>query len=235
MPNRSPLDIYLQNRINENASKLSKTIDETLQREQQCLELIVQSINHCKMNIAKCDKIIKSCRIQSLPIYQAKRNAFHDNLVIWNTLGHIQMASIEMKGFIKQFSSGTSEIREQQNIIKSAYVSIYETSKRLIDGTGDIMKFLSSNFVSYDSSSLKLVRKELTTFRENNKDKLILVRNKIAAHRDSDVCEQIETIEGLHLSEAVSLITEYGSIINKLGAVTSPLKALGIKRLEATK
>lgn len=81
MPNRSPLDIYLQNRINENASKLSKTIDETLQREQQCLELIVQSINHCKMNIAKCDKIIKSCRVQSLPIYQEKRNAFHDNLV----------------------------------------------------------------------------------------------------------------------------------------------------------
>ncbi len=235
MPNRSPLDIYLQNRINENASKLSKTIDDTLQREQQCLELIVQSINHCKMNIAKCDKIIKSCRVQSLPIYQAKRNAFHDNLVIWNTLGHIQMASIEMKGFIKQFSSGALGIGEQQNIIKSAYVSIYETSKRLIDGTGDIMKFLSSNFVSYDSSSLKLVRKELTTFRENNKDKLILVRNKIAAHRDSDVCEQIETIEGLHLSEAVSLITEYGRIINKLGVVTSPLKALGIKRLEATK
>lgn len=235
MTNRSPLDIYLQNRINENASKLSKTIDETLQREQQCLELIVQSINHCKMNIAKCDKIIKSCRVQSLPIYQAKRNAFHDNLVIWNTLGHIQMASIEMKGFIKQFSSGTSEIREQQNIIKSAYVSIYETSKRLIDGTGDIMKFLSSNFVTYDSSQLKSVRKELTTFRENNKDKLILVRNKIAAHRDSDVCEQIETIEGLHLSEAVSLITEYGNIINKLGVVTSPLQALGVKQLETTK
>lgn len=143
------------------------------------------------------------------------------------------MASIEMKGFIKQFSSGALEIREQQNIIKSAYISIYETSKRLIDGTGDIMKFLSSNFVSYDSSQLKSVRKELTTFRENNKDKLILVRNKIAAHRDSDVCEQIETIEGLHLSEAVSLITEYGSIINKLGAVTSPLQALGIKRLKA--
>lgn len=115
-----------------------------------------------------------------------------------------------------------------------AFMSDYYRLKALY-GTGDIMKFLSSNFVSYDSSSLKLVRKELTTFRENNKDKLILVRNKIAAHRDSDVCEQIGTIEGLHLSEAVSLITEYGRIINKLGVVTSPLKALGIKRLEATK
>lgn len=35
MTKQSPLDFYLQNRINENASKLSKTVDETLQREQQ--------------------------------------------------------------------------------------------------------------------------------------------------------------------------------------------------------
>lgn len=235
MTNRSPLDIYLQNHINENASKLRETVDESLIEEQKCLEEIVNGVKFCKKEIAKCDKCMKSCNIKSLPLYRSKRDAFHDNLTIWNTLGHIQMASIEMKDFIKQFSSGTLEIREQQNIIKSAYVSIYETSKKLIDGTGDIMKFLSSNFVNYDSSSLKLVRKELTTFRENNKDKLILVRNKIAAHRDSDVCEQIETTERLHLSEAVSLITEYGSIINKLGVVTSPLKALGIKRLEAVK
>lgn len=235
MTKQSPLDIYLQNRINENARKLREIVDETLQKEQSCLKLIIQSVHFCKKQIAICDKHMKCCSLQSLRYYEAKRKAFRDNLTIWNTLGHIQMASIEMKEFIRQLTSKDLREQDKQNIIKSAYVSIYETSKRLVDGTGDLMKFISSNFVSYDSSSLKLVRKELTTFRENNKDKLILVRNKIAAHRDSDVCEQIETIEGLHLSEAVSLITEYGRIINKLGVVTSPLKALGIKRLEATK
>ena len=235
MTKQSPLDIYLQNRINENARKLREIVDETLQKEQSCLKLIIQSVHFCKKQIAICDKHMKCCSLQSLRYYEAKRKAFRDNLTIWNTLGHIQMASIEMKEFIRQLTSKDLREQDKQNIIKSAYVSIYETSKRLVDGTGDLMKFISSNFVSYDSSSLKLVRKELTTFRENNKDKLILVRNKIAAHRDSDVCEQIGTIEGLHLSEAVSLITEYGRIINKLGVVTSPLKALGIKRLEATK
>lgn len=235
MTKQSPLDIYLQNRINENARKLREIVDESLQKEQSCLKLIIQSVHFCKKQIAICDKHMKCCSLQSLRYYEAKRKAFRDNLTIWNTLGHIQMASIEMKEFIRQLTSKDLREQDKQNIIKSAYVSIYETSKRLVDGTGDLMKFISSNFVSYDSSSLKLVRKELTTFRENNKDKLILVRNKIAAHRDSDVCEQIGTIEGLHLSEAVSLITEYGRIINKLGVVTSPLKALGIKRLEATK
>jgi phage-related minor tail protein len=150
-------------------------------------------------------------------------------------MGHIQMASIEMKGFIKQLTSNNLSIREQQNIIKSAYVSIYETSKRLIDGTGDIMKFISSNFVTYDSSPLKLTRKELTSFRESNKGILTLVRNKVAAHRDTDICEQIATMEGLHLSDLVSLIVEYGNIINNLGKVVSPIKTLGINRLEATK
>lgn len=235
MTKQSPLDIYLQNRINENARKLREIVDETLQKEQSCLQLIIQSVHFCKKEIAICDKLMKCCSLQSLRYYEAKRKAFRDNLTIWNTLGHIQMASIEMKEFIRQLTSKDLREQDKQNIIKSAYVSIYETSKRLVDGTGDLMKFISSNSISYDTAQLKFTRKELTTFRENNKGKLINVRNKIAAHRDSDICNQIETLESLHLSDAVSLINEYGSIINKLGVVTSPLQVLGLKLLEATK
>lgn len=235
MTNKSPLDIFLQARIAENAMKLSNLVDVTLQKEQACLELIVHNINHCKKNIALCNKRMKNCGVQSLPTYISKKSAFHDNLTIWNTMGHIQIASIEIKGFIKQLASENLCIKDQRDIIKSAYVSIYETSKRLIDSTADIMKFISSEFPSYNSSGLRVIRKELTTFREINKDRLTKVRNKIVAHRDADVCEQIATMENLHLSEAVTLINEYGTIINKLGDVLSPIKSFGIKRLEDTK
>ena len=43
----------------------------------------------------------------------------------------------------------------------------------------------------------------------------------------------MEVIEGLHLANAVQLIVEYEDIINKLGNVTSPIKELGLKRLQA--
>ena len=70
-------------------------------------------------------------------------------------------------------------------------------------------------------------------FREDNKDSLTSVRNKIDAHRDEDVCMQIETAENLHLSDAVKLILDYGRIVNELGTVVSPMKQLGILRLES--
>lgn len=93
------------------------------------------------------------------------------------------------------------------------------------------MKFINSNFPSNDYSALKDVKKNLAKFREDNADELKNVRNTVAAHRDNDICNQLDTLEGLHLSDAVKLVIEYGNIINDLGAVVSPIKELGIKEL----
>lgn len=57
------------------------------------------------------------------------------------------------------------------------------------------------------------------------------MRNNVAAHRDNDVCKQLDISENLHLSDAVKLVVEYGNIINDLGTVVSPIKGLGIKML----
>lgn len=109
----------------------------------------------------------------------------------------------------------------------------YMIKRKLVDSTGKLMKFVNSEFPSYDVSLFKDVKKELTKFREDNKDSLTSVRNKIDAHRDEDVCMQIETAENLHLSDAVKLILDYGRIVNELGTVVSPMKQLGILRLES--
>ena len=229
---KSPLDCFLQQRINNNAKELKSTLNETLQIEQDCLEQICLSINHCKKNITACEEQIKKCSSASLPVYEAKKTAFKDNLTIWNMLGHIQMASIEMKEYLKRLSVTDIDEWEQRDVIKSAYTAIYETSKKLIDTTGNIIKFIQSYFPSYDYGTLAVARKELTRFIEQNKAELTRVR--IDAHRDVEVSTQIDIIEGLHLAEAVQLIIDYGNVINKLGEATSPIKELGIKRLQAS-
>ena len=101
---KSPLDRFLEQRINDNAKELKQTLNETLRMEQNCLEQIRHSINHCKNNIAVCEKQIKKCSSASLAILETKKSAFKDNLLIWNTMGHIQMASIEMKEYMKRLS-----------------------------------------------------------------------------------------------------------------------------------
>lgn len=93
---KSPLDCFLQQRISDNAKELKNTLNETLQEEQDCLELIHGCIMHCKQNIANCEERINKCSLAARSIYETKKLAFKDNLTIWNMLGHIQMASIEM-------------------------------------------------------------------------------------------------------------------------------------------
>ena len=229
---KSELDLFLQERIRENKEELSRNLEATLQYEQNCLEEIVKGIKHCKSNIEKCNKALEKASISNMAVWNAKKEVFKDNLAIWNTLGHIQMASIEMKRYTKVLSSDNDDWAKH-DAIKSAYTSIYETSKKLVDCTGKLMKFINYEFTSYDFSLFKEVRKELTKFREDNKDALTNVRNTIDAHRDEDVCMQIETAENLHLSDAVKLILDYGRIVNKLGTVVSPMKQLGILRLES--
>lgn len=229
---KSELDIFLQERIRENEEELCRNLDATLQYEQNCLEEIVKGIRHCKSNIEKCNKALEKASISNMAVWNAKKGAFKDNLVIWNTLGLIQMASIEIKRYTKVLSSDVDEWIIY-DAIKSVYTAIYETSKKLVDSTGKLMKFVNSEFPSYDVSLFKDVKKELTKFREDNIDSLTSVRNKIDAHRDEDVCMQIETAENLHLSDAVKLILDYGRIVNELGTVVSPMKQLGILRLES--
>ena len=229
---KSELDIFLQERIRENKEELCRNLDATLQYEQNCLEEIVKGIKHCKSNIENCNKVLEKASISNMAVWSAKKEVFKDNLAIWNTLGHIQMASIEMKRYTKVLSSDVDEWIIY-DAIKSVYTAIYETSKKLVDSTGKLMKFVNSEFPSYDISLFKDVRKELTKFREDNKDSLTSVRNKIDAHRDEDVCTQINTTENLHLADAVKIIVDYERIINELGVTVSPMKQLGILRLES--
>lgn len=230
---KSQLDIFLQERIEENRKELRHSLDSSLQVEQACLEEIVKGIKHCKTNITHCNKVLDKASLSVIPAWTTKKEAFTDNLTIWNTLGHIQMTSIEMKQCTKRLSTD-NDSWELQDAIKTAYIAIYETSEKLIKNTGKIMKFINSNFPSYDCSALKEVKKCLTKFREDNADKLKNVRNNVAAHRDNDICNQLETLEELRLSDAVKLVIEYGNIINELGAAVSPIKKFGIMRLEQT-
>ena len=83
---KRPLDRFLEQRINDNAKELKQTFNETLRMEQNCLEQIRHSINHCKNNIAVCEKQIKKCSSASLAILETKKSAFKDNLLIWNKM-----------------------------------------------------------------------------------------------------------------------------------------------------
>ena len=229
---KSTLDILLQDRIEQNKGSLKETLNSTLQEELFCLEEIKKSISHCKNNIAELNKQIGKTDISNVTRLSEFKAAFEDNLVIWNTLGHIQLASIEMKEYTKRLSVNKDNW-ERHETIKAAYTSIYETSKRIIDSTAKVMKFINSKYPHFDSATFKDLRRDLTKFREDNSEMLKSTRNAISAHRDEDVCTQIEMIENIGLADAVQLIIEYEHILNELGTAVSPVKQLGICQLQS--
>lgn len=98
---KSELDLFLQGRIRENKEELSRNLEATLQYEQNCLEEIVKGIKHCKSNIEKCNKALEKTSISNMAVWNAKKGAFKDNLVIWNTLGLIQNGKYRNKKIYK--------------------------------------------------------------------------------------------------------------------------------------
>lgn len=70
------------------------------------------------------------------------------------------MASIEIKRYTKVLSSDVDEWIIY-DAIKSVYTAIYETSKKLVDSTGKLMKFVNSEFPSYDIFLFKEVKKRV--------------------------------------------------------------------------
>lgn len=69
---KSPLDCFLQQRISDNAKELKNTLNETLQEEQDCLELIHGCIMHCKQNIANCEERINKCSLAARSILSTR-------------------------------------------------------------------------------------------------------------------------------------------------------------------
>ena len=114
-------------------------------------------------------------------------------------------------------------------------VSIYETSKKLIDETAKVIKIL----ISYGPESLleefKASRKKLTSFSEEHKQELIETRNTVGAHRDEDVSKQISKLEGLELSHIIQIALDYNKIILEIAEFQNALSAVGFKRLEKAK
>lgn len=229
---QNSLDYFLQQRISDNAKELKCKFNETLHEEQSCLEQIRYSISHCKENIAACEKHIKKNNVSSTHAIENRKLAFKDNLTIWNMIGHIQMTSIEMKEYLKRLCVNDIDEWEQRAIIKSVYTAIYETSKKLVDCTSETIVFIKRNFPSFDYGIFAASRKELTKFRDNKTAELTHIRKSLDAHRESDIAVQVDILEELHISNAVQLIIEYGSIVNNLGSTTQPIIELGLKRLQ---
>ena len=228
--NINDVDRQLERLLNSERDAILNSLSSSVSAGELSFELITTSIKHCKKQISNIDKLIgqKNNSVSLRNSLIAKKKAFNDNLVIWNLCGHIQLTSIQVKDVQKRLYAGETNELQKRIAIGDATLLVYESSKVIVDCTGkDFLEFLHKVLVHDQLEDFKSLRKGLTTFREGNSKYLKDIRVKSVAHRDTDVLNQIDVIEGLNWSDCIQLLLDYEKILNDFGTYLSSLIPLG--------
>lgn len=228
--NINEVDRQLERLLKSERDYVLNSLSSSLSIGELSLELITNSIKHCKKQIVNIDKLLrqKNSNTGLRNSLVVKREAFCDNLAIWNLCGHIQLTSIQVKEVQKRLYAGETNELQKRIAIGDAALLVYESSKVIIDCTGkDFLEFLNKVLVHDQLEDFKSLRKGVTTFREGNSKYLKDIRVKSVAHRDTDVLNQIDVIEGLNWSDCIQLLLDYETILNDFGAFLGSLIPLG--------
>ena len=75
---KSPIDVFLEQRLEEDKIKLGTSLNDSLQKEMACLDLIKQSIDHCKKNIGLIDKLSSKGSISAVHNLQIKKDYLYN-------------------------------------------------------------------------------------------------------------------------------------------------------------
>lgn len=228
--NVNEVDRQLEMLFKSERDEVLNSLKSSMATGELSLELIITSIKHCKQQISNIDKIFQQKNNNSSVRNSliVKRKAFEKNLMIWNLCGHVQLTSIQVKDVQKRLYAVDTNELQKRIAIGEASLLVYESSKAIIDCTGkDFMEFLNKGLTPKELSDFRLLRKELTTFREANSKYLKDIRVKSVAHRDMDILNQLDVIEELNWSDCIQLLLDYEKILNAFGAFLSSLIPLG--------
>ena len=206
--NKCSLDKVLEDSISKERENLMFIFDTNFQTQEQTFSLIIDSIRH------------------------AKFNNFHDNKLIWNIAGFINIISYDLKIIGRDLTFAQTEW-QKRHYARQAYLIIYESVDSLFELLGKDFKDLTHNRlnISEFDEILKDIRKDLNLFKTTYKDKLYEIRNVAIAHRDIEVIKQVEIIQQINWHETIQTISQFDNILNKLGSFCTSLINKGLSDL----
>lgn len=206
------MDSNLEKLVANDKDNLSLTYDKNFQTQEQTLDLIINSIKH------------------------AEFNSFHDNKLLWNIAGYINIISFDLKVIGRDLTFSQHEW-QKRHYARQACLIIYESIDGLFELLGKEFKELTSKRldISREQADLKEIRKDLNLFKETYSKKLVEIRNVAIAHRDNNVLKQIEIIQQINWYDTFQMISVFDRILNKLGKFSQSLINNGLQDLQELK
>lgn len=190
-------------------------------------------LKHSESQIRNIDESLK-CNVtavqrQSLLI---KKAAFVTAQKIWNFATQIQLISTECKALQeKLYFAETDWDKSLQSRYACNYMYEYGNNLNKMMGK-DFLEMVRSLVGNDGVEEIKRLKKPISKFFEEHREKYYSVRNETTAHRDQNSLNQIETITSSEWSERIKELHEFEVITLPLGGFADHLIKVGNELVE---
>lgn len=228
------LDLLLEDKMQSDEGKeLRAVLRAKIQEGQMCLDQLTIGLKHSKSQIQKIDECLKrnvtTAQRQSLLI---KKAAFETVRKIWNFATQIQLISIECKTIQeKLYFAETDWDKSLQSRYACNYMYEYGNNLNKMMGK-DFLEMVRSLVGNDGVEEIKRLKKPISKFFEEHREKYYSVRNETTAHRDQNSLNQIETITSAEWSEMIQELHEFEVITLPLGGFANRLIKAGNELVE---
>ena len=227
------LDLQLEDKMQSDEGKeLRAVLKSKIQEGQMCLDQLTIGLKHSESQLQIIDDHLKrnvmAVQRQSLLI---KKAAFVTVRKIWNFATQIQLKSIECKAIQeKLYFAETDWDKSQQSRYACNYLYEYGNNLNKMIGK-DFLEMVSSLFGDEGVEEIKRLKKPISKFFDEHREKYYSVRNETTAHRDQNSLNQIEAITSSGWSERIKELHEFEVITLPLGGFADHLIKAGERLL----
>lgn len=227
------LDLLIENKMqSDEGNELRAVLQAKIQEGQMCLDQLTIGLKHSKSQLQIIENHLKrnvtASQRQSL---LAKKAAFLTVQKIWNFATQIQLLSIECKALQeKLYFAETDWDKSLQS--RSACNYMYEYGNNLNKMIGkEFLEMVSSLLGDEGVEEIKRLKKPISKFFEEHREKYYSVRNETTAHRDQNSLNQIDIITSSEWSERIQELHEFEVITLPLGGFAENLIKAGERLL----
>lgn len=165
----------------------------------------------------------------TLELLSTAVNISHDlnyksNRLVWNVACFVNIASYDLKVIVKSMVFAKREW-EKRLFARQAALLVYETMNDLFDLFGKEFRKIVSGLPDKEKfeNDLKIITKDLNSYKALYFEQLKLIRNVSIAHRDKDTLEQLKTIQSINWVDSINMVSGFDKILNNTGRLLQEL------------
>jgi hypothetical protein len=170
----------------------------------------------------RSDLITMSDEVKKVVVH-AEYNNWKEIKEVWNVIGFIVLASLDLKTYI-EIMLRSDDVIHKIAITRMIYTQIYEIADDLthmtnINFTDSMKKIECDELVN----ELYEKRKLLSDFKKKYDKELVAVRSTVGAHREQNYVEFHNMLTNLDYTASLRIVVLFDSILNELGVTTKKI------------